>query len=107
MMSPTVGLSLQVVNKYIEQGVAELIPGVLFIDEVHMLDMECFTFLNRALESSLAPIVVFATNRGVCPVRFASPCRKTCRVLANTLPILALSEIILFHIGQVVEGFGC
>lgn len=58
----------QVVNKYIEQGVAELIPGVLFIDEVHMLDMECFTFLNRALESSLAPIVVFATNRGICPV---------------------------------------
>ena len=56
-------------NKYIEQGIAELIPGVLFIDEVHMLDIECFTFLNRALESSLSPIVVFATNRGLCPVR--------------------------------------
>ena len=83
MMSPAVGVSLQVVNKYIEQGVAELIPGVLFIDEVHMLDMECFTFLNRALESSLAPIVVFATNRGVCPVRFASPCRSTFQVMAN------------------------
>jgi RuvB-like protein 1 (pontin 52) len=24
----------KVVNKYIEQGIAELIPGVLFIDEV-------------------------------------------------------------------------
>ena len=24
----------KVVNKYIEQGVAELVPGVLFIDEV-------------------------------------------------------------------------
>lgn len=59
---------MQVVNKYIEQGVAELIPGVLFVDEVHMLDIECFTFLNRALESSLSPIVVFATNRGLCPV---------------------------------------
>ncbi len=34
-----------------------------------MLDIECFTFLNRALESSLAPIVIFATNRGVCSVR--------------------------------------
>ena len=56
------------VNKYIDQGVAELIPGVLFIDEVHMLDIECFTYLNRALESSLAPIVVFATNRGICQV---------------------------------------
>lgn len=59
----------RVVNKYIDQGVAELVPGVLFIDEVHMLDIECFTFLNRALESSLSPIVVFATNRGVCTIR--------------------------------------
>jgi len=59
----------KVVNRYIDTGVAELIPGVLFIDEVHMLDIECFTYLNRALESSLAPIVIFATNRGVCSVR--------------------------------------
>merc|ERR1712072_232124 len=56
----------KVVNRYIDQGVAELVPGVLFIDEVHMLDIECFTFLNRALESTLAPIVVLATNRGMC-----------------------------------------
>jgi len=59
----------KVVNRYIDQGIAELVPGVLFIDEVHMLDIECFTYLNRALESSLAPIVVFATNRGVCTIR--------------------------------------
>ena len=59
----------KVVNKYIDQGIAELVPGVLFIDEVHMLDIECFTYLNRALESTLAPIVVFATNRGMCTVR--------------------------------------
>jgi RuvB-like protein 1 (pontin 52) len=59
----------KVVNKYIEQGVAELVPGVLFIDEVHMLDLECFTYLNRALESALSPIVVFATNRGICTIR--------------------------------------
>eukprot|EP00727_Mastigamoeba_balamuthi_P003507 m51a1_g13153 putative -like 1 (456) ;mRNA; r:23194-25393 len=59
----------RVVNKYIEQGVAELVPGVLFIDEVHMLDIECFSYLNRALESTIAPIVVFATNRGPCKIR--------------------------------------
>lgn len=59
----------KVVNRYISNGVAELVPGVLFIDEVHMLDIECFTYLNRALESSLAPVVVFATNRGVCTIR--------------------------------------
>ncbi|KAH6828002.1 P-loop containing nucleoside triphosphate hydrolases superfamily protein [Perilla frutescens var. hirtella] len=59
----------KVVNRYIDEGVAELVPGVLFIDEVHMLDMECFSYLNRALESSLSPIVIFATNRGICSVR--------------------------------------
>ncbi|CAF5147681.1 unnamed protein product, partial [Rotaria magnacalcarata] len=59
----------KVVNKYIDQGVAELVPGVLFVDEVHMLDIECFTYLHRALESPLAPIVIFATNRGRCLIR--------------------------------------
>ncbi|KAG9249031.1 TIP49 C-terminus-domain-containing protein [Calycina marina] len=59
----------KVVNKYIDQGVAELVPGVLFIDEVHMLDIECFTYLNRALESSISPIVVLASNRGMCTIR--------------------------------------
>ena len=63
----------KVVNKYIEKGIAELVPGVLFIDEVHMLDLECFSFLNRALESPIAPIVVFATNRGLATVRGAPP----------------------------------
>ncbi|KAF3791951.1 RuvB-like helicase 2 [Nymphaea thermarum] len=59
----------QVVNRYIDEGIAELVPGVLFIDEVHMLDMECFSYLNRALESSLSPIVILATNRGICNIR--------------------------------------
>ncbi|XP_014252061.1 ruvB-like helicase 1 [Cimex lectularius] len=59
----------KVVNKYIGQGIAELVPGVLFIDEIHMLDIETFTYLHQALESSIAPIVIFATNRGRCEVR--------------------------------------
>lgn len=59
----------KIVNKYIDQGVAELVPGVLFIDEVYMLDIECFTFLNRALESKLSPIVILATNRGTSKIR--------------------------------------
>ena len=59
----------KVVNRYIDQGVAELVPGVLFVDEVHMLDIECFTYLHRALESTIAPIVVFASNRGNCLIR--------------------------------------
>lgn len=59
----------KVVAKYIDQGVAELVPGVLFIDEVNMLDIEIFTYLNRALESDIAPVVVLASNRGMITVR--------------------------------------
>lgn len=55
----------KVINNFIEEGTAELLPGVLFIDEVHMLDLECFTFLHRALESRVSPIVIFATNRNL------------------------------------------
>lgn len=61
----------KIVDKYIDQGIAELVPGVLFIDEVHMLDIETFTYLHRALESAIAPIVIFATNRGRCAIRGA------------------------------------
>ncbi|KAF6001400.1 RuvB-like protein 1 [Cyanidiococcus yangmingshanensis] len=61
----------KMVGHLVEQGTAEVVPGVLFIDEVHMLDLECFTFLNRALESNMAPIVIFSTNRGICTVRGA------------------------------------
>ena len=34
-----------------------------------MLDMECFTYLNRALESPMSPYVVLASNRGICTIR--------------------------------------
>lgn len=61
----------KVVTRYIDLGHAELIPGVLFIDEVHMLDIECFTYLNRALESPISPIVILASNRGICAVKGA------------------------------------
>ncbi|CAD5112100.1 DgyrCDS1341 [Dimorphilus gyrociliatus] len=52
-----------------EEGKAEIVPGVLFVDEVHMLDIECFSFLNRALESDNSPVVIMATNRGVTWIR--------------------------------------
>lgn len=34
-----------------------------------MLDVECFTYLNRALESTISPIVVLASNRGMTTIR--------------------------------------
>eukprot|EP01027_Heterolobosea_sp_BB2_P003533 GEZU01005346.1.p1 GENE.GEZU01005346.1~~GEZU01005346.1.p1 ORF type:complete len:478 (+),score=132.74 GEZU01005346.1:59-1435(+) len=79
----------KVVNKYIDQGVAELVPGVLFIDEVHMLDIECFTYLNRALESTLAPIVIFATNRGMCTIR------GTDVISAHGIPVDLLDRLMI------------
>ena len=76
----------KVVKGYVDQGVAEVVPGVVFIDEVsllqrhvrknslmaeqvHMLDIECFTYLNALLESPMAPTVILATNRGNALVR--------------------------------------
>lgn len=57
------------VSEWKEEGKATVVPGVLFIDEVHMLDLECFSWLNRALESELAPILIIATNRGITKIR--------------------------------------
>lgn len=57
------------VAEWKEEGKAEIIPGVLFIDEVHMLDIECFSYINRALEAELAPIVIMASNRGQAKIR--------------------------------------
>jgi RuvB-like protein 1 (pontin 52) len=37
--------------------------------KVHMLDIECFTYLNLLLESPMAPTVILATNRGSSLVR--------------------------------------
>ncbi|KAG6825770.1 RuvB-like protein 2 [Tephrocybe sp. NHM501043] len=57
------------VAEWREEGKAEIIPGVLFIDEVHMLDIECFSFLNRALKDQLSPLVIMASNRGMARIR--------------------------------------
>jgi len=57
------------VAEWREEGKADIVPGVLFIDEVHMLDIECFSFLNRALEMDSSPIVIMATNRGITNIR--------------------------------------
>jgi len=59
----------QKVAEWREEGKADIVPGVLFIDEVHMLDIECFSFLNRALESDMSPVVIMATNRGITRIR--------------------------------------
>lgn len=57
------------VKKWVDEGRAEIIPGVLFIDDVHMLDIEALSFLSRAIESELSPIIILATNRGMTRIR--------------------------------------
>ena len=81
----------KIVNKYIEQGIAELVPGVLFIDEVYMLDIECFTFLNKMLESRLSPVVVLATNRGTSKIR------GTSMVSPHGIPVDLLDRLLIIR----------
>src|ERR1700722_1178372 len=62
---------------------------VLFIDEVHMLDIECFSYLNRALENELSPLVIMASNRGMVRIRgtkFRSP---------HGLPVDLLDRVLI------------
>jgi TBP-interacting protein len=61
--------SNEIVKKMLDEGRAELVPGVMFIDDAHMLDLECYSFLTRAMESDFAPIIVMATNRGITKIR--------------------------------------
>jgi RuvB-like protein 2 len=79
------------VSDWREEGKAEIVPGVLFIDEVHMLDIECFSFLNRALENENAPIIILATNRGITKIR------GTSYVSPHGIPIDLLDRLIIIH----------
>lgn len=70
-----------------------------------MLDIECFSFLNRALENELAPLVIMASNRGMARIRgtrFRSP---------HGLPIDLLDRVLIVStqpyseedVGQIIE----
>jgi TBP-interacting protein len=59
----------QQVKEWIDTGKGFIHPGVLFIDDSHLLDLEAFSFLGRAMESELVPIIILATNRGVAKIR--------------------------------------
>ena len=77
------------VAEWREDGRAEIVPGVLFIDEVHMLDLECFAFINRAIESETAPVVIMATNRGITKIR------GTNQVSPHGLPLDLLDRLLI------------
>lgn len=81
----------QTIMQWKLEGKAEIIPGVLFIDECHMLDIECFSFLNRALEDDFSPLIVFATNRG------QSVIRGTDVTSPHGLPFDLLDRLLIIH----------
>lgn len=93
----------KIVNKYIDQGIAELVPGVLFIDEAHMLDLECFTFLHRALESSVSPIVVLATNRGRALVRGSNGIVSPHGMPSDLLDRLAIIRLLPYTVSEIAQ----
>ncbi|KAL0246009.1 hypothetical protein GEMRC1_007225 [Eukaryota sp. GEM-RC1] len=85
------------VAEWREEGRAEVIPGVLFIDEAHMLDLECFSFLNRAMEEETSPIIVFASNRGITTIRgttYKSP---------HGMPIDLLDRLLIINTDVYTE----
>jgi len=79
------------VKAMVEAGKAEILPGVLFIDECSMLDIETFAFLNRAMEQELSPIIIFATNRGMAQIR------GTDQVSPHSLPLDLLDRLLIIN----------
>ena len=56
-----------------------------------MLDIECFSFLNRAIESDMSPILIIATNRGITKIR------GTNELSPHGIPIDLLDRLLIIH----------
>ena len=53
-----------------------------------MLDLECFAFIKRAIESEPAPVVIMATNRGITKIR------GTNQISPHGLPLDLLDRLL-------------
>lgn len=51
------------VRMYVDNGVGEVLPGILFIDECHLLDRRLMVQIVKVVEGELSPLVLLATNR--------------------------------------------
>lgn len=70
-----------------------------------MLDIECFSFLNRALENDLSPLVIMASNRGVTRIRgtkYKSPHGIPIDLLDRVL-IISTKAYAVDEIREIVE----
>jgi RuvB-like protein 1 (pontin 52) len=52
----------KVVNRYIDQGVAELVPGVLFIDEVCSLSFNLPGYISNPVSSRFTCSILSASH---------------------------------------------
>lgn len=71
-----------------------------------MLDLECFTFLHRAMESSVSPILVLATNRAKSLVRGSDGVISSHGIpsdLLDRLAIIRMTPYSMKEIGEIIE----
>lgn len=53
------------IKKWILEGKVEVDRGVLIIEDVHLLDKDCISFLSKSTESSFCPVIIMVTNKEV------------------------------------------
>nr|UXY87468.1 hypothetical protein 1634Bnrm3_p101 [Cryptomonas sp.] len=54
----------------------KIIKGILLFDDANMLDIECFSFLSKNIESVLSPVFILSTNNSTLKINgigFSSP----------------------------------
>ena len=66
-----------------------------------MLDIECFTYLNRALESTISPIVIFASNRGICTVRGTDDIKAPHGIPTDLLDRLLIIRTLPYTVDEI------
>jgi RuvB-like protein 1 len=66
-----------------------------------MLDLECFTYLNKALESTISPVVILATNRGICPIRGTEDIKSPHGVPTDLLERLLIIRTLPYNLQEI------
>jgi len=66
-----------------------------------MLDIECFTYLNRALESTISPIVIFASNRGICTIRGTDEIQAPHGIATDLLDRLLIIRTLPYTVEEI------
>ena len=65
-----------------------------------MLDIKCFTYLNRALESNLALIVILATKRGISQIK-GTDMRSPHGIRVDLLDHLLIVRLLPYNLDEI------